>query len=181
MGPSLPAVHSFRRVLLWHAWGCVGGAVGLGLGFLVASLSERAPASEAIAGPLSMVVAGFIALIVLTPVAIVPLGLWAVIARYVAVLERGSLLRRFAIMAVASCFLVLPVTVGITSLLGMRPTGETRPAVVLAFEMIRRDWPYLLIFLPATIGWFAGPRIVVLSLRDPIVPSQSALSDAVGT
>ena len=168
----------FNAVLTWHTVGAILGAVGLGLGTFAVSLFAPWNPSELVAGTVSMALAGLIVAIVLTPVAFVVLAGWIGVVRFAPILERGSRGYRIAKLSVVALVITVPGALVFVTILGMRAAGETRPAIMVAWSALWKDWPYLLMYVPAAWGWFVLPRLVVPALRAPIL---SSANSAAGT
>jgi hypothetical protein len=163
-----PTMEFIKAVLTWHGVGACFGAAGLGVAAFTGTIG-RTNMGEVLAGTMSMTVAGLFAALVFTPLAFLVLVGWAALVRRVPWLERGRLAYRVAKLSVMALLLTVPIALAMWMLLGMRATGESRPAIVVVLSTLSGDWLAVLMYLPAALGWFVLPRVVVASLRTPIL------------
>ncbi|MBP6571544.1 MAG: hypothetical protein KA226_09015 [Gemmatimonadales bacterium] len=160
-----------RRLFLWHTCGVVLGAVGFGLGFYTSVLLGPTMGSELIAAALYMAVMGLIVFTVLTPVAVGLLGIWTYAAWRLPRLEPTTLVLQTLVLSVVALLLMVPLAIGTMLLLGMRGADDGRSALAIVVAALLRDWPVVFTFLPAALGWFVAPRLLVPSLRGRFVIS----------
>lgn len=152
------------RAILWHGLGILLGGFGLGVGYYIALALDGPDRTGAMLGALYMGIFGLIAFTAFTPVAVVLLAVWSYGAARLPSLESPSLFRRLLVLSGVAVLLTAPVTIGTMLVTGMDNTRDGQTGMAAVRSVLIQDWRVLLIFLPASLGWFVAPRILAPSL-----------------
>ncbi len=163
-----PLRRVITTILTWHAAGIGLAGVCFGASTFAWTLGESG-FGEMVFGTVFMGGSMLLTTLIWTPVALLILTGWVGLAALIPPLECGPAWRRTAILSALAGALTIPFLVAMWLLFGMRATGETRPAVVVILTTVSRDWWYSLMYFPAAFGWLVLPRLLIKSLRAPIV------------
>ncbi len=155
-------------ILLWHATGACLAAMCFGLATIAWTLGQS-DLNEMVAGMLFMGVGALFTMVMYTPVALLILAGWAALAALIPALERGAAWRRAATLSVVAAALTAPFLIAMWLLLGMQLNGETRRPIEVILSTMSGHWQNSLMYFPAMLGWFVLPRLIVPSLRAPLL------------